>query len=32
MENSKPKAYHVFELSDRQWAIVTAGSIEHYNS
>ena len=32
MENFKQKAYNVFELFDRQWAIVTAGSIEHYNS
>mgnify|MGYP000037245011 FL=1 len=26
------EAYNVFELFDRQWALVTAGSIEHYNS
>ena len=32
MENFKQEAYNVFELFDRQWAIVTAGSIEHYNS
>lgn len=32
MENFKQKAYNVFELFDRQWALVTAGSIEHYNS
>ena len=32
MENFKQKSYNVFELFDRQWAIVTAGSIEHYNS
>ena len=31
-ENFKQKAYNVFELFDRQWALVTAGSIEHYNS
>lgn len=32
MENFKQKAYNVFELFDQQWALVTAGSIEHYNS
>lgn len=32
MENFKQKAYNVFELFDRQWALVTAGSIERYNS
>ena len=32
MENFKQKAYNVFELFDRQWALVTAGSIEHYVS
>ena len=32
MENFKQKAYNIFELFDRQWALVTAGSIEHYNS
>ena len=32
MENFREKDYKVFELFDRQWAIVTAGSMEHYNS
>ena len=32
MENFKEKEYKVFEMFDKQWAIVTAGSIEHYNS
>lgn len=32
MENFKEKAYPVFALFDRQWALVTAGSMEHYNS
>ncbi len=32
MENFKEKEYKVFELFDQQWAIVTAGSMEHYNS
>ena len=32
MENFKEKEYKVFEMFDKQWAIVTAGSMEHYNS
>lgn len=32
MENFKQKAYNVFELFDRQWALVTAGSAAHFNS
>lgn len=32
MENFKQKAYNVFELFDQQCALVTAGSIKHYNS
>ena len=31
MENFKEKEYKVFELFDKHWAIVTAGSIEHHN-
>lgn len=32
MENFREQEYRAFELFDRQWAIVTAGSMEHYNS
>ena len=32
MENFKEKEYKVFEMFDKQWAVVTAGSMEHYNS
>lgn len=32
MENFKEKEYKVFEMFDKQWAVVTAGSLEHYNS
>lgn len=32
MENFAQKDYKVFEMFDKQWALVTAGSIEHYNS
>ena len=32
MEGFKEKEYKVFELFDKQWAIVTAGSMAHYNS
>ncbi len=32
MDNFKEKDYKVFELFDKQWGIVTAGSMEHYNS
>ena len=32
MEGFKAKEYKVFELFDKQWAIVTAGSMAHYNS
>ena len=29
MENFKEKEYKVFEMFDKQWAVVTAGSMEH---
>lgn len=32
MEGFKAKEYKIFELFDKQWAIVTAGSMAHYNS
>lgn len=32
MENFKEKEYKVFEMFEKQWALVTAGSMEHYNS
>ena len=32
MENFLEKEYKVFELFDRHWAVVTAGSMERYNS
>lgn len=32
MENFAQKDYKVFELFDRQWALVTAGSMKQYNS
>ena len=32
MEDFRKKAYRVFEMFDRQWAIVTAGTLEHFNS
>ncbi|MFC2330593.1 MAG: flavin reductase [Treponema sp.] len=32
MSDFKEKDYKVFEMFDKQWAIVTAGSIEHFNS
>ena len=31
MENFKDKEYKIFELFEKRWAIVTAGSMEHYN-
>ena len=31
-ENFKEKEYPIFEMFDKQWAIVTGGSMEHYNS
>ena len=32
MENFREKAYKAFELFDKQWAIVTAGSMDRFNS
>lgn len=32
MKDFKEKEYKVFEMFEKQWAIVTAGSIKHYNS
>lgn len=32
MDNFKEKEYKVFEIFDKQWAIVTAGSLDHYNN
>lgn len=32
MNSFKEKAYKVFEMFDKQWALVTAGSIDNYNS
>ena len=32
MENFKEKDYKVFELFAQQWALVTAGSLAHYNT
>lgn len=32
MESYKEKAYKAFEMFDKEWAIVTAGDLEHYNS
>ena len=32
MEGFKEKKYKIFELFDKQWTIVTAGSMAHYNS
>ena len=32
MGDFREKAYRAFELFDRQWAIVTAGTMEHFNS
>jgi flavin reductase (DIM6/NTAB) family NADH-FMN oxidoreductase RutF len=32
MENFKEKAYKIFEMFDQQWAIVTGGSIDNFNS
>lgn len=32
MEGFKAKEYKIFELFDKQWAIVTAGAMAHYNS
>lgn len=32
MSDFKEKDYRIFQMFDKQWAIVTAGSIEHYNS
>ena len=29
MENFKEKEYKVFEMFDKQWAVVTAGSMLH---
>ena len=31
MKNFKEKEYKIFEMFDKQWAVVTAGSMEHYN-
>ena len=32
MGSYKEKAYKAFEMFDKEWAIVTAGDLEHYNS
>jgi len=32
MKNFKEKDYKIFELFDKHWALVTAGSMERYNS
>ena len=32
MSDFKEKDYRIFQMFDKQWAIVTAGSIGHYNS
>ena len=29
MESYKEKAYKAFEMFDKEWAIVTAGDLEH---
>ena len=32
MDEFKKKEYNIFEMFDKQWALVTAGSMEHYNT
>ncbi len=32
MENFREKAYEVFQMFDQQWAVVTAGGIDRFNS
>ena len=32
MDNFREKNYKVFEMFDKHWALVTAGSMEHFNS
>ncbi len=32
MNSFKEKEYNVFEMFSRQWALVTAGTIEHFNT
>lgn len=32
MKNFRQEDYKVFEMFDKQWALVTAGGMDHFNS